>query len=86
MKENKMSFNISTMCKILKVSQSCYYQWIKQGSIIHKIDEQLNELIKEIFEQSRQTYGTRRIKEALMKKYGLVMSLNKIGKIMKYLN
>ena len=86
MKENKMSFNISTMCKILKVSQSCYYQWIKQGSNIHKIDEQLSELIKEIFEQSRQTYGTRRIREALMKKYGLVMSLNKIGQIMKYLN
>jgi transposase InsO family protein len=86
MKENKMSFNISTMCKILKVSQSCYYQWIKQGSIVHKVDEQLNELIKEIFEQSRQTYGTRRIREALMKKDGLVMSLNKIGKIMKHLN
>jgi phage antirepressor YoqD-like protein len=58
MKENKMSFNISTMCKILKVSQSCYYQWIKQGSIIHKIDEQLNELIKEIFEQSNLRYKT----------------------------
>ena len=58
MKENKMSFNISTMCKILKVSQSCYYQWIKQGSNIHKIDEQLNELIKEIFEQSNLRYKT----------------------------
>ena len=74
------------MCKILKVSQSCYYQWIKQGSIVHKVDEQLNELIKEIFEQSRQTYGTRRIRESLMKKYGLVISLNKISKIMKHLN
>jgi len=86
MKEHKMSFNISTMCKILKVSQSCYYQWIKNGSIVHKIDLQLNTLIKEIFELSRKTYGTRRIREALMQKYGLVMSLNKIGQIMKYLN
>jgi len=65
-----MSFNISTMCKILKVSPSCYYQWIKNGSIVHKIDKQLNRLIKEIFESSRQTYGTRRIREALMQKYG----------------
>ena len=81
-----MSFNISTMCKILRVSQSCYYQWIKNGSIVNKVDEQLNTLIKEIFELSRQTYGTRRVREALMQKYGLVMSLNKIGKIMKYLN
>jgi len=79
MKEHKMSFNISTMCKILKVSQSCYYQWIKQGSIVHKVDEQLNELIKEIFEQSRQTYGTRRIREALMKKHGIVQSMSKKG-------
>ena len=81
-----MSFNISTMCRVLKVTQSCYYQWIKNGSIVHKVDEQLNELIKEIFELSRQTYGTRRIREALMKKYGLVMSTKKIGQIMKYLN
>ncbi|MCF6340319.1 MAG: IS3 family transposase [Sulfurimonas sp.] len=85
-KKHKMSFNISTMCKTLKVSQSCYYQWIKDGSIVYKVDKQLNKLIKDIFELSRQTYGTRRIREALMKKYGLVMSLNKIGQIMKYLN
>ena len=81
-----MSFTISTMCKVLKVTQSCYYQWIKNGSIVHKVDEPLNELIKEVFELSRQTYGTRRIREALMKKYGLVISTKKICKIMKYLH
>jgi len=74
------------MCKILNVSQSCYYQWIKNGSVVHKVDTQLNELIKDIFYLSRQTYGTRRIREALMQKYGLVMSTKKIAQIMKYLN
>jgi len=74
------------MCKILNVSPSCYYNWVSNGCIVHKVDKQLNELIKEIFELSRQTYGIRRIREALMKRYGLVMSTKKISQIMKYLN
>ena len=50
---------------------------IKNGSIVHKVDTQLNELIKDIFYFSLQTYGTRRIREALLRKYGLAMSLKK---------
>jgi len=61
MKEHNMSFNISTMCKVLQVSQSCYYQWIKNGSIMQKKDEQLNELIKEIFEYIEIFYNRQRL-------------------------
>jgi len=53
------------MCKLFKVSRSCYYNWIQRGCIINKVDEEFNSLIKTIFEQSRATYGTRRIKEVL---------------------
>ena len=55
------------------------------GCVIIKVDEKLNQLIKDIFEQSRQTYGVRRIKEALVKRYGVIVSKRKIGNIMKYL-
>jgi len=43
-------------------------------------------LIKDVFIQSRETYGVRRIKESLVQRYGLVVSKRRIGKIMSFLN
>ena len=47
------------MCKILKVNRSAYYHWINNGCIVNKVDERLNQLIKDIFYQYREVYGTR---------------------------
>ena len=74
------------MCKVLKVSRSCYYNWIEKGCKSLRIDEKLNTLVQDIFLQSRQTYGTRRLKFALMQKYGLIVSRTKLSNIMKFLN
>jgi hypothetical protein len=46
------------MSKVFKVDKSSYYNWVKNGCLIQKVDEKLNELIEIIFLQSRQTYGT----------------------------
>lgn len=67
------------MCKIFKVSRSCYYAYKPK-----EVDEVLNNLIKDIFEISLKTYGTRRIQEALKQKYGLIISRKKIAKVMGY--
>jgi len=67
------------MCKVLKVSRSCYYRWL---SIEKQEDEKLNNLIKDIFEISKSTYGTRRIKIELQKQYGVIVSRRRIGRIM----
>ena len=74
------------MCKLFKVSRSCYYNWIDKGCIVNKIDKELNELVKNIFEQARATYGTRRLKEVLKQRYGLIVSRRKIQRTLKYLN
>lgn len=74
------------MCKLFKVSRSCYYNWIEKGSIVNKIDKDLNNLIKIIFEHSCATYGTRRLKEVLKQRYGLIVSRRKIQRTLKYLN
>lgn len=42
-------------------------------------------MIRDVFIDSRQTYGTRRIKKQLERLYGLVLSRRRIGKIMKKL-
>jgi putative transposase len=70
------------MCRVFKVSRSCYYRWL---SIEKQEDVELNNLIKNIFETSNSTYGTRRIKQQLFKDYGLIVSRRRIGKIMKKL-
>jgi transposase InsO family protein len=71
------------MCRIFRVSRSSYYKWCSRD-IEDRVDEELNNLIKEIFESSYQTYGTRRIKQSLLKEYGLIVSRRKIAKIMLY--
>jgi transposase InsO family protein len=70
------------MCKLFGVSRSCYYHWLATDK---KEDVELHNLVKEIFYESYQTYGTRRIKKELEYKHGLVVSRRKIGKIMSYL-
>lgn len=74
------------MCKVIKVDKSSYYYWIKTGCIIKKVDIQLNELIKSIFIQGRNNYGTRRIADKLVELYGLIVSRKRISNIMKDLN
>lgn len=74
------------MCKVLKVDRSSYYYWVKCGCIVKKVDEKLNELIEITFMHSRQTYGTRRIKDVLAQEYGLIVSRRRIKNIMTDLN
>ena len=62
------------MCKVLKVNSSSYYHWYRNGCIVEKVDEELNGLIQSIFKAGREAYGQRRIKEALTKKYGIIVS------------
>jgi len=78
-KEHSKEFSIKLMCKVLKVSRSCYYRWL---SIEKQEDEKLNNLIKDIFEISKSTYGTHRIKIELQKQYGVIVSRRRIGRIM----
>ncbi len=68
------------MCKVLEVSRSCYYRWL---GIEREEDTKLNELIKNIFNESKATYGTRRIKKYLERNYALIVSRRRIGKIMR---
>jgi transposase InsO family protein len=82
-KEYSKRFQISVMCRIFKVDKSSYYHWIKAGKVVKRVDKKLNELIKMIFVQGRENYGTRRIKVQLLKRFGSIVSRRRIGAIMK---
>jgi len=71
------------MCYYLRVSHSSYYVWRNSTKInLQKENEELTEMIKEIFAESRQTYGTRRIKQKLTK-LGKRISRRRIARLMK---
>lgn len=76
-KNNQHKYSISAMCKVLQLPRSTYYyEAIERAS-----EDDLTSYIIEIFQNSRQNYGTRKIKVEL-KKLGHQVSRRRIGRIM----
>ena len=73
------------MCRVLKVSTSGFYDWLKDPSGVRgREDDDLCEDIRRIFADSKETYGNRRIRRALrkLKKY---CSRGRIRRLMRRL-
>ncbi len=71
------------MCQVLQVSRSSYYEWFNTGPSKRDLEsKKLGEQIKMIFNQSRKSYGTRRIQKALAKS-GRFISRRRIKRLMK---
>ena len=76
--------SVEKMCKCMRVSRNAYYHWCKtkdltstKSSKIH-----LKERIKVLFEQSREIYGSFRIKK-MLERESLIYSRSYIGFLMK---
>lgn len=64
--ENEREFGVKDMCKVLDVSRSGYYAWVKRKPCQHGIeDKALEKLIKEIYAQGRRKYGSPRVQLGL---------------------
>jgi transposase InsO family protein len=71
------------MCKILRISRSRYYGWLKNSSSDKaKIDIILLQRIKDVFVEGRMLYGTRKIKYRLEQR-GVVISRKRIARLMQ---
>ncbi len=83
MKTKKDQFSIKQMSKILGVSESGYYAWVKRPpSKRVRENEKLLAQIKEVFEESRRTYGSPRIYQALLQQ-DVVYGRNRIARLMR---
>jgi putative transposase len=68
----------------MSVSRSGYYEWLNRPqSNRNKENKEITEMITEIFIQSRNTYGTRRITKELTVGYDIVVSRRRVGKLME---
>lgn len=83
MKNNDSIFPVKKMAETLQVSRSSYYRWLINGPSLHEIrDHELLGIIKKTHEESRQTYGSPRIKQDFVKS-GIPCSKKRIERIMK---
>jgi putative transposase len=73
------------MCSVLEVSKAGFYEFMRREVSAHELEDQrIAKRLQELFEASRQTYGTPRLKKALEKE-GLVVSRTRISRLMKEL-
>lgn len=73
---------MTTMCSVLEVSPAGFYLFIERKPSARELEDQkLSELIKQAFEDSRQTYGTPRLKEVLAQA-GYQVSRARIARLM----
>lgn len=71
------------MCQLLGVGRSSYYEWLKHKPSDRMIEnKRLSIRIKELFFESRCTYGSRRIRRILQSE-GEIISRRRVCKLMK---
>jgi putative transposase len=81
--ENQDEFSVLLMCKRLAVSPSGYYAWrSRPASAREMANRELKAKIKQVLEESGQTYGSPRIYQ-VMRKMGLLCSENRVARLMR---
>ena len=74
---------MSYLCEWLKVSRSGYYAWLKrEASQRRKEDRKLSAVIAQIHQDSRGTYGSPRVHEAL-KQRGILVGKKRVERLMQ---
>lgn len=82
-RQERENYTVERLCKVLKVSRSGYYRWLKRGITPRQQKRtKLLQRILEIFEESRETYGCPRIYEQLRSE-GHTCSYNRVEKLMR---
>lgn len=81
--DHSSEFSVKKMCEVFQVSRSAFYEW-RQGHDSHRHgeDQKLLAWIRAIFNDSRQTYGHRRIKKVLKNQYHTAVSNQRIRRLM----
>ncbi|MCD8562420.1 MAG: IS3 family transposase [Bacilli bacterium] len=71
-------YKLSNMCAVLEISKRTYYKYRKAEDL----DYYDYLIVKEIFDDSKGTYGYRRITEGVKIKYGVIFNHKKVRRIM----
>jgi putative transposase len=82
-KAHQAVYRVTTMCRVLDVSTSGYYAWLKrEPSRRAREEEALEERIKQIHRRSQGTYGVPRV-HAELRAQGIRVSRKRVAKLMR---
>lgn len=85
MKRERLHFPVEAMSRILKVSRSGFYAWLRRApSRRQREDERLKVAIKAAHQRSRETYGVRRLQPELAAE-GFLAGRDRIDRLRKSL-
>jgi putative transposase len=80
---HQADYPIATMCRVLEVSTSGYYVWLKRAPSAHaRRDEDLSRQIGVIHDDSRRTYGVPRV-HAELKDKGERVARKRVARLMR---
>ena len=83
MNANQAAWPVRTMCRVLGLSPSGYYAWVRRvPSARARRDAQLSERIKEIWSANREVYGRPRI-HAELQAGGERIGAKRVGRLMR---
>jgi putative transposase len=81
--DHRSKFPVTRMCKALNVSPSGYYAWRKRPiSAREMANRQLIERIKAVYDDSHETYGSRRV-HAELRAQGVACSVKRVARLMR---
>lgn len=81
---NKANYSVEKMCNMLDISRSTYYKWLKKDHS-YKKKRSLEKQVRIEFNNSKGTYGSPRIREALAD-LGIIISKSTVARIMRRIN
>lgn len=80
---HRTEFKVTIMCRVLGVSRSGYYAWLKRPPSAREMaNQELKQQIKTIYDHSRQTYGSPRIQVELAEN-GVKCGVNRVAQLMQ---
>jgi len=80
--ELRSKHKVHDLCKQLRVSRSGYYRYLQRTNRLHR-DNELREIIRNIYRDRKGVYGYRRIQAEIERRYGRTVNHKRVLRIMQ---
>jgi transposase InsO family protein len=81
--QERAHHDVRVLCRVLEISRATFYRWKQEGRLpCEKRDEHLLTHVRIHFKKSGQTYGARRVREALHRQ-GIHVSRKRVSRLMQ---